>query len=277
MAQLKLTFWGNRGSCPGFDNKSLFYGGNTTCLSIELDKDHLIILDAGTGIRKCGQHFKNSKKKMLFMLTHLHWDHIQGFPFFLPIYEKRNIDFFSACGKKSLSYLLKQLDGIAHPLKATQLPSTITYLTKKQLYQTYPFTCDFFQTRHPGSCYAYSLQFGSKKVVFMPDNQLHEGNYQRLDYTKLFQFCSEADMLIHDAQYTKKDMPQKKDWGHSIIDDTVKLALKAKVKQLYLVHHDPGRTDNQINNLVLNVKKTIQKKGSSMHCQAAYDGMEVFL
>ena len=119
MLKIRLQFWGTRGSVPGFDNKSIYYGGNTSCVSITVNETSTIILDAGSGIRKCGEWLKNKNHSIIICLTHLHWDHIQGFPFFMPMQQDRDIYFYSALGKPGLQHCLNQM-GINTPLNRPQ-------------------------------------------------------------------------------------------------------------------------------------------------------------
>lgn len=275
MSNIKINFWGTRGSCPGFDNKSLFYGGNTTCVSIDYQSDITIVLDAGTGISKCGQNLLNTHKDILLLLTHLHWDHIQGFPFFAPIYFPRDIYFYSALPKSALGYCAKQMDTIGHPLSFSMLPSSIKQLNLNELEDKFPIKLTSIQTRHPGTCYAYALNLASQKIVFMPDNQLHSNESTAISNKDLQIFCSNADILIHDAQYSYADMPQKKDWGHSIFEDAVHFAIDANVKKLFLFHHDPSRSDSEIDYFVKRSKDIVENRKSKLSVYAAYDGLSI--
>lgn len=277
MSAIKIKFWGTRGSVPGFDNKSIYYGGNTTCVSVTIDKKTSIILDAGSGIRICGEWLYHMNHSILLCLTHLHWDHIQGFPFFLPLHQNRNIYFYSALGKQGLQHCLEQMDGIKHPLSHDLLACKFICLNQKEVLDTLNLSIEHIQTHHPGKCYAYKLRIQDKCIVFIPDNQLHQSANKTFDKSKLTAFCRNADILIHDAQYTQADFPKKIDWGHSNYIDTVAFAIESNVKELYLFHHDPGRSDNDIHDFINDAKDMIYKASSNLKCSAAYDGLSVNL
>jgi len=122
---LTLTLWGTRGSCAGGMKDSAKYGGNTTCISIETTADNILIIDAGTGIRHLGDQLATTKREIFLMLTHVHWDHIQGFPFFAPLYQDQRAINFYAPRSDMLDQLLVQMDGTHFPIEASTLPSTI--------------------------------------------------------------------------------------------------------------------------------------------------------
>ena len=276
MTHIHLNFWGTRGSCPGFDNKSLYYGGNTTCVSIDIGNELTLILDAGTGITKCGQTLMDTSKDIVLILTHLHWDHIQGLPFFSPIYLPRELFFYSALPHDPLAYCCNQMDGVGHPLKMSLLPSTFTTLSHSEIQKKYPVKISHIRTRHPGHCYAYKIECNNVSIVFMPDNQLHH-NPSGLEISNidLKRFCENADILIHDAQYNYHDMPLKKEWGHSVFEETVQFAINANVKKLFLFHHDPQRSDSEIDYFVKRSADIVEQSNSKLEVFAAYDGLSL--
>ncbi|RAP32723.1 MBL fold metallo-hydrolase [Candidatus Marinamargulisbacteria bacterium SCGC AG-439-L15] len=267
--KMEVILWGTRGTCPLPDNPSK-YGGQTTCMSIQSSDSDILIIDAGTGIRQLGKKLKNSGSDIHILLTHVHWDHIHGFPFFEPLYEKdRAIHIYSPNGKKSTHYLTEQLDGIRFPVHIKQLPSKIEEMPNLNLLgERFPYTITPIESNHSGICYGYKIKNEDKSLVFLSDNQLHEGPFQKHTFDDFIQFCSGADLLIHDAQYTQEDLPKKQQYGHSIIDEVYTLAEKAKVKKLILCHHDPDREDEEIDAMV---------KNSPIPCEAGYDGMKFTL
>ena len=176
-----------------------------------------------------------------------------------------------------LAQLLMQLDGTHFPIKAATLPATIHQLPDPSFLQTH-FNLDFahIKLNHPGDCFGYKFTHHGKSVVIIPDNQLHQVNTTE-HFDKLTDFCKDVDILIHDAQYLSTDMPQKADWGHSLVQDTCRLARDAGVKDLILFHHDPNRTDSEIDGILEGARNWFKKERCATACRAAFDGMTLSL
>ncbi|MDA1354335.1 MAG: MBL fold metallo-hydrolase [bacterium] len=274
---MKITFWGCRGSCPGAVHEQKHHGGNTTCISVDLGSEALIVLDAGTGIRNLGKEILEKSRPIYLLLTHVHWDHIQGFPFFDPIFNpEQNIFLYSPDGKEAVRRLLWQMDGTYFPVTHNEICATLTPLkTPWFMESVFQGSLDSIQTNHPGKCFAYRLTHEEKSVVLIPDNQLHKTRPDHKDMSEFIEFCRDADVLVHDAQFRKKDMPLKEDWGHSILEDVITLAHTANVKTLVLFHHDPDRTDMELESDVKTVNNALKKLGSKTQCVAAADGLTI--
>jgi len=252
-----LTFWGVRGSIPSPGVNTIGFGGNTPCVSIECSchQDNIIIFDAGSGIRSLGKHLMQRKDPHTIngsiFLTHTHWDHIQGLPFFIPAFLKENQ--FSIYGEGKPNYSLPKL--IKEQIQAPFFPVDINTLFQAKL--------DFneisedeaieleknirvtpFRLVHPNAALGYLLQISGHSIAYVTDHE-HEMYHPS---PAILDTVAGVDVLIHDAQYSREELVNgKQGWGHSAWEDVVELAANAQVKQLFLFHHDPDATDAQLN------------------------------
>jgi phosphoribosyl 1,2-cyclic phosphodiesterase len=227
------------------------YGGNTPCVHIETSSGQDIVLDAGTGIRELGKRLVGRDSIINVLLSHGHWDHIQGYPFFMPIYQPgREIRVFPSAsdGHGQLCSLINQIDGATFPIKATELPSRSecvmdnveTELTNQDI------RVRRIAINHPGGGYAYRLDDDGMSCAYITDNELEPPGEATTTYEEWVEFCNGVDVLIHDAQYIENDMPHKHGWGHSLVSQVRQLALDAEAGCLMTFHHDPDRTDGEI-------------------------------
>ncbi|MBT5856514.1 MBL fold metallo-hydrolase [bacterium] len=278
---MRIDILGARGSCPGLTKHKVKYGGNTTCIRVSLDNGKSVIIDAGSGIRTVGQSLLESQAPIHLLQTHVHWDHIQGFPFFAPIYQDgQQINIYSPDGDAMLKYLTDQMDGVCFPLTTDAIKATLTTSDKlNELSHELGCTISYIQANHPGQCYGYRIEADGHSLVFLPDNQLGASDVLEQDHALSYfvDFCDGADILIHDAQYIDSDMPFKRDWGHSLASEALNLALASNVSQLVLFHHDPDRQDQEIDAIQDECLSTIQSRKSNLKCCAAYDGMVITL
>lgn len=274
---MKITFWGCRGSCPGAMSSQAHYGGNTTCISVDLGKDALIVMDAGTGIRNLGRSLLEEPRPVYLLLSHVHWDHIQGFPFFGPIYNpNQEIFIYSPNGKETVRRLLWQMDGTYFPISHSEVAAKISPLkTPWFMEKIFNANLSHMQTNHPGKCYAYRISYEGKTVVLMPDNQLHKTRPTHQSTSAFVEFCRDADILVHDAQFRKSDLPAKADWGHSVLEDVLDMAHAANVKQLVLFHHDPDRSDVDLEKDLELANKQLKALGSNTQCIVASEGLTI--
>ena len=246
--RLKLRFWGVRGSIPTPLSQNLGYGGNTSCLEIQLPTGELFIFDAGTGIRDLGAALKDPSDIHLF-LTHYHWDHIQGLPFFGPLYNpKCAMTFYSTCyscglreslaGQMVEPYFPVNFEAVSGNRKFVNMggsPITLGDLTVRP-----------FPMHHPQGAGGYRIESGGASIVYATD---HEHGHEKLDAV-LREYSQDADVLIHDAQYTPEEYQRFKGYGHSTWEEAVKVALECNVKQLILFHHDPTHDDETVSAIV---------------------------
>lgn len=282
---IKVKFWGVRGSLPTPGIKYVKYGGNTACVEIRFD-NNLIICDAGTGIRELGNSIVNefiSKKQKIFcsiFISHTHWDHIQGFPFFTPIYiPGSELNFYGGENFTSLEELMKgQMAKEYFPVTLFELAAKITFTSIKE--NTFQLNDDILvkimPLFHPGMCFGFRFEYKNYVVVYATDTELFQDpGMAQVNLKTVSSFIKNADILIFDCQYTLKEyLLNKIGWGHSAIEEVVDLCLKTKVKHLFAFHHDPMHDDIFIENMIDRVNN-YQNQG--LFVSAAKEGLEIIL
>ncbi|MGE0488743.1 MAG: response regulator [Vulcanimicrobiota bacterium] len=252
---VSVCFWGTRGTIPVPGPDTLRYGGNTACVSLTFPDDHIFIFDAGTGIKPLGNSLVKAKKKTrgTIFISHPHWDHLNFLPFFAPLYIPGN--HFTITGPASGSVTLEQLvanqmDGLHFPITPREFGARVDYqdITEGQ-FKFGPATVKTMLLCHPGTCLGYAVHYGGLKLCYVTDNELfpedsdmYSANYEKL----LAEFVAEADLLITDVTYRDEEYPSRIGWGHSSVSAATSLAHQAKVKELYLFHHDPDQDDEAI-------------------------------
>ncbi|MBK5101464.1 MAG: MBL fold metallo-hydrolase [Desulfobacteraceae bacterium] len=281
---MKVKFWGTRGSVPVPGKDTTIYGGNTSCLEITLESGRKVIIDAGTGIRALGERLCAEGKQVdiHLLITHIHWDHVMGFPFFAPIHDPRSkitIDGFHTCMKGlKVPFDNKMGDGF-FPIKFDDLKAEISYLgvLKDGPLKIDSVVIDSIPLQHPQGGYGFRLHEGKKTLVFITDNELTEEAWAERHPEDYIQFCKDADILIHDAQYTPEERAQRKGWGHSDYEAAFDLAVKARVKQLILFHHDPSRIDPEVVSLKNYCEDLARKNNADIRIDAAREETELTL
>jgi|TARA_Y100001001_G_scaffold160335_1_gene182783 phosphoribosyl 1,2-cyclic phosphodiesterase len=282
MKNIIVDFWGVRGSVPSPGPTTTRYGGNTSCVSITAD-DKILILDAGTGIRNLGSAIISKPDLEIFVIvTHSHWDHIQGFPFFTPIYQpNRPVHMFPTLHKKNvvLASLIDQMDGAHFPITPDQVPSNFNFVTENPLefLESNGFHLEMVPMNHPGKAFGYKITIDDKVICYFTDNEIDPPYEKSIELNELTNQCRNADILIHDAQYTEDDMPLKHGWGHSLISQVTELGKSAEVKNLVYYHHDPERTDDLLDKELEKAAKTLKENGSSVQPYFAYEGLKLTL
>jgi phosphoribosyl 1,2-cyclic phosphodiesterase len=289
------TFWGVRGSIPTPGSGTVRYGGNTSCIEVRADGE-IIILDSGTGIRPLGlklaSEFKDRPLSLTILITHTHWDHIQGFPFFMPAYNPKNhIHILGYEGARAglAGIFSSQMEGPYFPIGLKQLPSNIKIEEVKEMH--FAIGKVNVQTsfmNHPGVCVGYRLNTSNGSIVYMPDNEpfhrIHAKPntdlfhreaaraFAREQEQKMTEFVRGADMLVIDAQYDAEEYKSHMGWGHGSVDDVIALAVRAQVKRLFLFHHDPEHDDEKIAQMVDQARKLVKANGSALVVEAAQEG-----
>jgi phosphoribosyl 1,2-cyclic phosphodiesterase len=248
---MKITFYGVRGSIPSPGPATSRYGGNTSCVHVETASGQDLVLDAGTGIRGLGKRLVEKDSPITILLSHGHWDHIQGYPFFMPIYQpERQIRVYtSATGNHGqICALFDQIDGANFPLKVTELPSHSECVTEniETNLARQGISVRRIAINHPGGGYGYRIEEDGTSCAYITDNELEPPEKVSTTYGEWVEFCRGVDVLIHDAQYLQSDMPHKHGWGHSLVSQVRQLAVDAEVACLAMFHHDPDRTDTEI-------------------------------
>lgn len=251
--QLRMTFWGVRGSTPTPVKENLGVGGNTTCLHVQRDAGEELIIDAGTGVRGLGdlllkRHPRAAATVNLF-LTHFHWDHLQGFPFFAPLFEDRfTIRIHARCPREETHAALATL--MRSPFFTVDfetLPATIELveLTGDPV-RIGAVSVSAFELNHPQGAHGYRIEAGGAVIVHASD---FEHGDERLD-AELRAVSHDADVLIFDAQYTPDEYDMRRGWGHSSWLEAARVARDAEVGRLFLFHHDPAHDDGFLEHVV---------------------------
>lgn len=277
---MTIRFWGVRGSIPAPSPHTARFGGNTSCVSLDLADDVILVLDAGSGIRALGDALVEQSKHILLLLTHIHWDHIQGFPFFRPIYlPGTKMTVINNHSPEWTAKLLAQMDGTYFPVRFEQLASEIAIVVKRveDFFEAYGLTASSIETNHIGSCLGYRFERDGKRFVYISDNELAPPGKGVTSFDEFVAFCHGADLLVHDAQYVASDMPHKRGWGHSVVEHVCDLAAAARVKRLALFHHDPARTDDEVAALETAARAYLAERLPDLHCLAAYEGYSLTL
>ena len=273
-----VKFWGVRGSVPSPGPGTSKYGGNTSCVSIAF-QNKVLILDAGTGIRKLGDTLALKPELDIYiLLSHSHWDHIQGFPFFKPIYQRdRKVYMFPTMLKKNniLSSLVEQMDGAHFPVTPDQVPSNFNYITDHPLefLNNNGFEIKPVNMNHPGSSLGYKIKVNGVFICYFTDNEIEPPYKKEIDFDDLVNQCQNADILIHDAQYTREDMPLKHGWGHSLVNQVTKLGHTANVKNIVYFHHDPDRKDEDLDQLLYTESEWLNSNSSKSIPVFAKEGL----
>jgi phosphoribosyl 1,2-cyclic phosphodiesterase len=258
------------------------YGGNTTCIEVRTANNDVIIIDAGSGIRELGNMLAREKRdEFSILFTHYHWDHTLGLPFFPPIYTsgvRIKLYGYSHRGGSLKETIGRLMSAPYFPVDFYNIKSDITYYkVSDSEFQINSLSVTPIHLNHPNLCLGYKLVEDNICVVFFTDNELTSRHSGSLDYVRYLDFTRSADLLVHDAQYTPKEYEVKNGWGHSVYTDALKLALEAGVSRLGLFHHNPERTDTELDNIVKKCNQVKMDHGASLDCFAVYDGMEINL
>lgn len=295
---MKIKFWGVRGSIPVPGPKTLRYGGNTTCIEIRTDDNELIILDGGTGIFPLAQTLlREMPVTANVFISHGHWDHIQGLPFFIPFFVPGNrlllhgaYDFVSGRGVEQVMDV--QLQYSFFPIREAEMKATIEYFTLApgQVSQLGSATVTAVLLNHPVINFGYRIDSNGKSVFFTGDHEPYYNIYDPADnsfaeYQTLIEEKEQAvlevirgvDVLIADASYTVEEYPAKKGWGHGTHDSCIDLANKAGAKILYFTHHDPGRSDDALEQEFANVLARHPRQRGRLEYRLAREGEEIVL
>jgi phosphoribosyl 1,2-cyclic phosphodiesterase len=277
-----IRCWGARGSIPVSGRDYETYGGDTTCMEIRTRNDELIVIDAGSGIRRLGNRLIREKRQALHMVfTHTHWDHILGFPFFKPVYSRETSVRIVGC-----SYTQETIRGLlSRTMESPYFPFNFADLRADLSYQEIcddPFpihsiTVTPIPLSHPNGGRGYKFQEDGQSFVFLTDNELGYKHPGGLDFQGYVDHCRGADLLIHDAEFTPAEYPATRSWGHSNVQDTLQLAIEAEVKRFGIFHHNQERVDAKVDQIVGDCRRIIQDRGVAMECFALTQETEIQL
>lgn len=297
----RLKIWGVRGSIPVPGPGTVRYGGNTSCIEIRADGE-LIVLDAGSGIRELGlaleTEFGSRPINLSLLITHVHWDHIQGFPFFVPAYNDKNeiqILGYGGAGSGLQEILKGQMATPFFPVALYDLPGKINI----QKLDSMDFKIGKVRVRsrlmnHPGVCVGYRILTSKGSIAYLPDHEPYEAfklhsakshllspeqtqKRAREDRAELVKFLQGSDILILDTQYTDEEYQAHIGWGHGSLSTAISLALDASVRKLVLFHHDPTHDDDMVDEMVQTARRIAAKSESYLEVEGAREGAEMAL
>lgn len=272
-----IRCWGSRGSIAVSGKDTLRYGGDTTCLEVESIEGDILVLDAGTGIRRLGNRLKKDGVKTVHILfTHAHWDHIIGFPFFKPLFDPQ-MKIFLYGGRVSqelvTNFVKKTMCSPTFPIPMDAVHATVeSKEIAEEAFQIQNLTITPICLNHPNGGFGYKITEDQTSFVFLTDNELnfsHPGGYSRDTYVS---FAENSDLLIHDAEFCPDEYKATRGWGHSCYTDVTQLAIDAQVKTLGLFHHNQDRTDEDLDNILQECRNEIQSKKSSVVCTGVKQG-----
>jgi phosphoribosyl 1,2-cyclic phosphodiesterase len=295
----RIKFWGVRGSIPIPGRSTVRYGGNTSCVEVRADGE-IIVLDAGSGIRLLGlaldKEFGSRSMKLTLLITHTHWDHIQGLPFFSPVYNQKNlIRVLGYEGARAglATILASQMETPFFPVSLRELPGHLAIEELREM----EFQIGKVQVRskfanHPGICVGYRLFTSSGSIAFFPDNEPYEqlklqlasrdgiSEHEARDFAaaeraKMVDFLQDCNVAILDSQYADDEYAKHIGWGHSSLSSVVALALDADVHKLLLFHHDPSHDDQVLDKMAECARALVRKSGKSLEVGPAREGAEI--
>lgn len=297
---MRIKFWGVRGSIPTPGKNTVRYGGNTPCIEVRPDKETLLILDAGTGISILGDELMQLKQRIEahILLSHTHWDHIQGLPFFYPAMDERNTFTITGSNYKDVSLesiLSNQMQAAYFPLQFDELKANIHFRSiQEESFSIGPATIESIYVNHPGHALGFRITCNGKSVVYISDNEpfkpehsdsvLNKVEKSVVDLYKqqegdpnsrIVRFAGGADIFIHDATFTPGEYEHKKMWGHADYLFAVRMAVEARVKKLVLFHHARHHSDNDIDRILEKCRQELQIHSYQPECIAAAEGLEL--
>ena len=282
--RIVMDFWGVRGTLPVPGAASVRYGGNTSCVSLEFPSGQFFIFDAGSGIKCLGDRLRAAGRKRItakIFISHPHYDHINALPFFSPLYDQGN-DFEiigAAHAEKGMKALISaQMDDVYFPITIREFGAHVyfTDLTEGE-FDIGGIKVSSLLLSHPGNCLGYRVDYQGRSICYITDNEMfpdwtpyHNARY----FEQLSGFVAGADVLITDATYTDEEYRSKVTWGHSCVSEVARLAADAQAKTLYLYHHDPGQSDEDIDAKLETERRMLTERGSATECVAPCEGQQ---
>jgi phosphoribosyl 1,2-cyclic phosphodiesterase len=285
----RLKFWGTRGSIPTPGPRTARYGGNTACVSVSGPDGRLVILDAGSGLRPLGHELMTGPAQGIsadILLSHTHWDHIQGLPFFKPLSASGNSFCILGAAQQGVALeeiLRRQMDPMVFPVPLRALAAAIQVKEITEGEVTLPdFTVRAFRLRHPGTTLGYWLApaTGGRGIAYLTDNELGEDARYPVEHNwrkRLVEFLAGTDTLIHDAMYAEQIIKARCGWGHSTPRQAIDLAREAGCRRLILFHHEPEHDDDALDRLLDDTRAYAARTAGDLEVDAAAEGMELTL
>ena len=268
-----IRCWGCRGSVPISNAECIQYGGDTSCLEIRDRNNDVIIVDAGTGVRRLGKKLSEENiTDIHWFFTHTHYDHIIGFPFFQPLYNSQaHITIYNHLQPRSNIFhqINEAIRPPYFPIRLKDCPATVKpHEPAHNPISIHSFTIETIALSHTGPGIGFKLTSQEKSCVFLTDNELDYCHKHACSYSEYVAFCHGADFLIHDAEYTTEEYARYRQYGHSTVQQSLQLAVDAHVKRLGLFHHNRNRTDEEIEHFERYCNAYTQERAIDLQCVA---------
>ncbi len=276
-------FWGTRGSVASPGESTVRYGGNTCCVEVRCG-EQVIILDAGTGIRCLGHDLElQGITDVSLLVSHTHMDHIQGFPFFTPLYNRS----FKLCvygpvggAIQTSEALCKQMESYYFPVPFQDLPARVRFQSYNGSFLVGPVSVQVQELNHPGGSRGFRIGYADKTLVYLTDHEPYSSLYGDTEYSRerdrnILEFTRGADLLIREAQYTVEEYPARRGWGHGTFDMAARDAAAAGVKRLAIFHHDPAHSDRFLEDQLARLQDLF--RSTEMEIFMAREGATVWL
>ncbi len=259
-----MTFHGVRGSTPCHGDDTRRYGGNTSCVDVSAPGERPLLLDLGTGLRYAAKTLTDGPFNGTALLTHLHWDHLQGLPFFTPILAAgAEFDIYGpeqGDGQTMADTMAALITPPAFPVPLFDLPGELrVHDVGDTTFQVDGFTVTSRLIPHNGATCGFRVEWGGRSLAYVPDHQQPDDPLHVADSVR--ELCDGVDLLIHDAQYTPAELREKRTWGHCTVEYAVAVAAQCKVQRLALYHHDPAHDDDMLDELERQASKCAQGFG----------------
>lgn len=285
--RIAVHYWGVHGTLPVPGPRYARYGGNTSCVSVDVGGEPLYVFDCGSGIKGLSDRIMTSPTTRFsarIFISHTHWDHINTVPFFTPLYLRGNqIEIFGPYqGDLTIERAISaQMESVYFPVTVREFGARLMFRDlREESLEFGPVRIDTMLLRHPGYCLGYKLTCRNRTICYITDNELYLPTHPQHDaryVQNLANFVRGADVLITDTTYRDHEYPSKVDWGHSCVSQVAELAARAEVKRLHLFHHDPDQTDDDIDIKLNETRAALERLGSKVVCEAPAEGSDLVL
>lgn len=298
---MELTVWGCRGSLPTPGLNTVVYGGHTTCFEVRNDRGESLILDAGTGIKELGHTLLTGPPvDSHLLISHTHWDHIMGYPFFAPLFIRGNR--MRVLGPPHFNHsfeevMHRQMEFSYFPVRMQELQADLTFTDLHEgRYEFGGFRVTTRPMNHPVFCLGFRIESDGQTIVYGGDHEPYYENVylgrrpandrERIEKSNLesfvdeqnvavIEFMRDADLLVMDGTYTADEYHQKVGWGHGSMQSCIETALTANAQRLIITHHEPTRTDEQLEELASGLRREIHERGEQLEIDFAREGTTV--